>query len=731
MWKKSLFAAAVGGFLLSARAADRDPAATPPTAAPQDDDPAQPDTIRVEGHRPDAGFKADDQVSGKLPLTLRETPQSISVLTRESLDDRQVFSLQQAFELSAGVTQYSGNGPFAGQPSFGFNQTTIRGIAVDDLYDFRDDGFVSGSFFSVPDLAIYERIEVVKGPNSVLYGRGSVGGLINRVRKKPLATAHTELELSAGSFDTYRADLDVTGPLLSSKRARGRLVAAYEDSGSFVRGAETQRTVLAPSVDFDLTASTRLLLMGHYQSEDIVPNTGLPLQGVPGGFDAPDISRRRYNGVVPQRPYTWKIESAIAQLEQDLGDRWLAALRLSSSNIDTPLNTDGYVYGFRDEGDDPTTADVVERRGDTSVLGNDFAIDRDVWSGELQLTGSFEVAGKAVKASFGADHNDNAYSRRGMYTGYADANLYDGEFPQPDPELFPGATFGGDPRSSGAFAQAQIQATQRLKVLVGARYDDVQLRSFDGDVKDSDRVDDVTGRIGLTWDLNRQVSLYTLYAQSFQPVLFDTDINGELLDPETGEIFEVGAKTEWFDGRLGLSTALYRIDREDVPVGVDLPPGEDPYSVSSGLQRSEGFEVEVNGRPVPGWDLSLALSRVDSEFKDPDDPFFGNQPGGTADWQVGFYNAYAVQAGPLRGLGAGLTAYAIDDRGVSTFQTGTIPGYERLDLHAFYKGFKDVEINLLVRNLTDEHYIEGADRRGAYAQFGSPTAMLLSVKYTL
>jgi TonB-dependent siderophore receptor len=761
MWKKTLLATAFATFSVAPRAAEPAAEAPPPNPPDPPNDPPRPDAnqpvelepVLVEGHA-EEGLKADLQTGAtKMPLSLRETPQSVSVITRESLDVRQVFNLQQALELSAGVTQYSGNGPFAGQPSFGFNQTTIRGIDIDSIYDFRDDGFVSGSFFSVPDLAIFDSIEVVKGPNSVLYGRGSVGGLINRVRKKPLAERRAEVELSGGAYDTYRADVDVTGPLLASKSLRGRVVGVYEDSGSFVDGPETQRTVLAPSLAFDLAAGTRMLVQALHQSEDIVPNTGTPLRPVRDanggitGYAAPNISRHQYNGVVTHEPYTWKVQSALAQLEQQLGDRWLATLRLSSSNIDTPIRVDAYAYGFV-EGDDPDTPEI-ERRGDTNVIGSQHWIDRDVWSGELQVTGRFDVAGKDVKLAFGADHSVNQYSRRGIYynvEGFygpgSEFNLYDGIFARPDEsEADPGADFGGDPRSSGAYAQAQISATDRLKVLLGARYDEVQLRSVTFGVQDRETVSDVTGRVGLTYELMPQASLYTLYAQSFQPVLFETDINSQLLDPETGEIYELGAKTEWFDGRLGLSAAVYRIDRDKIPVSARtfVPDPDDPdgdpilveYSVSSGLQRSEGFEIEVNGQPLAGWDLSLAYNNVNSEFKDPDDPFHGRQPGGTADWQLGFYTAYEVQGGPLHGLGLGLTRFEIAERGISTFVVGTLPGYERYDLHAFYKGLKNVEINLLVRNLTDEVYIEGADRANAYAQFGSPIAALLSIKYTL
>jgi TonB-dependent siderophore receptor len=675
------------------------------------------------------GLKGEEQTSTKLPLSVRETPQSISIITRDSLDRRQVATLGQALELSAGVTQFSGNGPFAGQPSFGFNQTTIRGIHIDDIYDFREDGFVNGSYFAIPDLAIYERIEVVKGPNSMLYGRGSPGGLINRVRKKPSHEARTEISADFGSYETFRVDFDTTRPL--SNNVQGRLVAAYEDAESFVRGPQTQRTVLAPSVNADFSARTRLLVQGFYQGEDIVPNTGIPLRIVGGGFEAPAIDARQYNGIVTRDPYTWRIRSGSAQLEQDIGDRWLATLRLNRTSIDTPIRTDGYAYSFGGLADD----------GSVPVLANDFSLDRDLYSGELQVTGRLELFGRETSVGFGADWNENEYSRRGAYAyAYGSGNVYTGAFPAPDLDtLSPGFATDTKPITRGLYAQARIEATERLAVLLGARFDDVKFsvvpyHAIEGDVPSRvhGNVDDVTTRVGVTYDLGDRTTVYGLYTQSFSPELFSTDLEGNLLEPETGELFELGVKNEWFDGRFGVSAALYRVDREHIATSVPDDPADDipPHSIASGLQRSEGYEVEVNGRPLPGWDLSFAYNRVDSAYADPNDPLFGSQPGGTPDWQLGLYSSYELQSGPLRGLGFGATLFAIDDRGVG-FTPGTIPGYERVDLHAFYKGFAKTEINVVVRNLTDERYIEGADRPGAYAQFGSPTAVLLTVRRQL
>jgi outer membrane receptor for ferric coprogen and ferric-rhodotorulic acid len=674
------------------------------------------------------GLRGERPTSTKLPLSVRETPQSISIITRESLDARQVVTLGQALELSAGVTQFSGNGPFAGQPSFGFNQTTIRGIHIDDIYDFREDGFVNGSYFSIPDLAIYDRLEVVKGPSSMLFGRGSPGGLVNRVRKKPLAEARTEVGIDVGSYANYRVDLDTTGPL--SDAVQARLVAAFEDSESFVRGPQTQRSVLAPSVGVDISPRTRLLIQGFYQGEDIVANTGFPLRGdgTGSGFEAPDIDRRQYNGVVTQNPYTWRIRSAGVELDQEIGDRWLAALRFNNTGIDTPIRTDGYVYSYGGLPPD----------GSASMLANDFQLEREVWSGELQVTGKLPLFGREAVVGFGADWNDNQYSRRGAYA-YADqyANLYDGFFPTPDPDtMTPGFATDTTPVSRGVYAQARLPMTDRLAILLGARYDDVKFslvpyhQILDGEPERvHGAVSDTTGRVGLTYDLTAQATVYGLYSQSFSPELFSTDRSGNLLEPETGESFEVGVKTEWLDGKFGLSAAVYRIDREHIATSVPDDPTDDvpPYSIASGLQRSDGFEVEINGRPLPGLNLSFAYNDVDSEYEDPNDPLFGSKPGGTPDWQLGVFSTYEIQTGVLEGLGFGATVFAIDDRGIG-YLPATIPGYHRTDLHAFYHGFENTEISLVIRNVTDERYIEGADRPGAIAQFGSPTAAMLTVR---
>jgi TonB-dependent siderophore receptor len=729
MWKKTLIAAAIAGMAVPARAAE--PASEP--EKPKDSADSQPDDtsvelapVQVEGRAESEGLKADTQTSAaKIPLSVRETPQSVTVITQESLRDRQVFDLGQALEMSAGVNQFSGTGPFGGRSSFGFSDVTIRGITIDGYNDVREDGFINNSYFTMPDMAIYDRVEVVKGPNAVTYGRGSVGGLINRVRKKPLAEEQTDVELSVGSFDTYRVDLDTTGPLFSSHRVRGRLVAAYDDEGSFVHGVDSRRAVAAPSLDVDLTPSTRLLVEGLAQIDRFTSNTGFPL--VPNGdgsYRAPNISRSTFVGVPTDDGNHWSIYSGALQLDQDLSDRWLATLRLSGNRTENHIRNDRYAYGFYE--------------GNTSLNSSAFDIGNTIWSGELRLSGDVDVAGLKLKLAAGAELSDNDYHRRGSYLPYpftlGYVNIYKGNFADlPSQPLTDSYQFGGKDKNQGYYVQAQIRPIDRLRVLLGGRYDrtDSTFNSQTSGANYGKKDDAFTGRIGLTYDLTRQISAYTLYAQSFLPTLYAFDQNGNVLDPETGEIYEVGLKTEWFAGRLGLNTAVYRIDREHIPTQVPVPPGQTPYSISSGLQRSQGAELEINGELLPGWKLSMAYDVLSSKFKDPNDPLYGAKPAGTANWQYSMFTSYELQSGALHGLGAGLSLFAIPQRGLSTYQRGTLDGYDRVDLHLFYKGLRDLEFRLTVRNLMDERYVEGADRIGGNAQFGSPRAALLSVRYSM
>jgi TonB-dependent siderophore receptor len=713
----------------SATSVTLEPAPAGPSATqatPTGSDPGRfqidPTTVeaRKEGEQPDRGFKAQTQNSAtKTPLSIRETPQAISVITQESLKARQVVTLAQALETAAGVGFAREPGPFAGRNFFGLVFNQIRGMESNEL-GVLEDGFLAPQVRGSRDLAIYERIEVVKGPSSVLYGRGSAGGFINLVSKKPWPEFKAGLRPTIGSFDFYRLDADVTGPLFNSNRARGRLVLAYEDSGSFTDFVESERVVVAPSLEFDLTDSTRLLLQGTYQDDAFVPHYGFPLRSDGKNFKAPDVRRSLFFGVPGNKnDNNREFLTGNLQLTQKLGDRWLATLRLNAQSLKQSVAQEAYADGG------------LSPEGDTSLYSGVNKSAADLGAGELRLNGDVDLFGRPANITLGAERSEFNDQRRGGYAYVGTANIYEQNFNDfPPPAVLNPYGNDQDFKGTGVYGQMQIRPFDRFSILFGVRYDWADTIS-DGNTNNAARNtrkdEEFTWRVGTTFDVTQQVSLYGLYARSFTPLIFSTGRNG-ILEPETGEIYEEGLKTEWFDGQLGINAAVFRIDRDNVPIpDPNNRPGEN-FSINAGLQRADGLELEINGAPLPGWNLSFSGILLDAEFIERDDPNFGNSPRNAADWQVGLYTSYESQSGPLKNLGLGAGLFAVDDRPVMASSSGTIDGYKRADLHTFYNGFEHFRISLQVRNLFDEDYLESLGDPSSVNYFGAPTAVLLRLE---
>ncbi|MGH8759220.1 MAG: TonB-dependent receptor plug domain-containing protein, partial [Burkholderiales bacterium] len=244
-----------------------------------------------------------------------------------------------ALETAAGVTQSNETGPFAGRSGFPFTTYQIRGIETPLLFGVLEDGFLNPQTTGARDLAPYERVEVVKGPSSALYGRGPASGFINLVRKKPLAEFRTGLDVTLGSFDFYRVDGNVTGPLLKSRKARGRLVFAHEDAGSFVDFAESERQVVGTSLEFDLSDSTRLLLHDTYQHDRFILHPGLPLQSDGENFKAPDVRRSLFFGVPGEDRNGFKPLKVSLQVRNVFDEKYIESLFSpdSANHFGTPL----------------------------------------------------------------------------------------------------------------------------------------------------------------------------------------------------------------------------------------------------------------------------------------------------------------------------------------------------------------------------------------------------------
>jgi TonB-dependent siderophore receptor len=671
------------------------------------------------------GFRAREQGSAtKTSLSIRETPQAISVTTRDSMDARQVRDLTSALEFSAGLTSgiAADGGPFAGRGLGGGEGFLMRGQELDGRRDVRMDGFVVAS--RTFDMVAFERIEVVKGPSSVLYGQGSLGGFVNMIRRKPESQFSGSFVAQAGSWDTYRTEVDVTGALDDAGRMRGRFTGAYDDAGSFTDRVYTRTLTLAPSFGTTIGEDTRVLAQVLYQEDKYKPSRGTPLRLQDGELFIPDIDRSLFTGVPSQEESYGRVYLATLEIDKPLNDNWLVALLFQKSGVKTRRFFDAY-----------SNACCLDTSGDVYMYSDTSYATGDSWAGELRLDGRFEAFGREHRMLIGLEHAQRDDDLAFGYTYLGLGNLYSREF-QAD-NVIPGGArnqnfdfdFTNENLDQGLYGQLLFSLNDRLKLLLGARYDWAEIDHLNNNTGQLDAKKDgeITYRLGMTWEVTPDVMAYGVFAQTFNPSVDARTESGRILDPETGEGIELGLKSEWFDGQLGASLAVFRQELDNIPI---TDPGNPNFSINGGLQRTDGVELEASGE-IAGLTVGLASAWMDSEYIDPLDPNFGFTPWGLIKRQSSVYAAYELQSGALRGLGFGATIVDVGDRRQGAYWSGEsfLKGYTRGDVSLSYRGMPQWDLSLQVRNVTDERYIERLRDLFQDNFFGSPRALLVRAEY--
>jgi iron complex outermembrane receptor protein len=587
------------------------------------------------------------------------------------------------------------------------------------------DGFVVAS--RVFDMAAFERVEVVKGPSSVLYGQGSLGGFINMIRRKPQAERAATLVTSAGSFDTYRAELDVTGALGEEERALGRLTAAFDTGGSFTDHVDTRSWLVAPSVSFEVGEDTTILAQVLYQRDDYTPSRGTPLRLDGDVLMIPAIDESLFTGVPSQEESFGRVHLATLEIDKPLGDSWLMSLLFQKSGVTTERFFDAY-----------SNACCLDTSGDVTMYSDKARADGDSWAGEIRFDGRFEAFGREHRVLLGfeqAQRDDDlafGYTYLGDGSGYDFGNLYARDFNRDS--VIPGGArfqnfdfdFTNENLDQGAYGQLLLAVSDRARLLLGVRYDASDIDHLNNNSGQLDTKEDGewTMRVGLTFDASEHVTAYGVFAQTFNPTVDARSESGRILDPETGEGLEFGIKTEWFDARLGASLAIFRQELDNIPI---TDPVNRQFSINGGLQRTDGLELEASGLVTDAFTLGAAWTWLDSEYVDPLDDNYGLAPWGLIDRQSSVFARYDLQSGSLQGLGFGLSYVDVGNR--TQLGAQHLPGYERVDLNFYYTGLPQWDLSLQVRNVGDERYIERLRDQFQDNFFGAPRALLFRSEY--
>lgn len=693
----------------------------PAMASANDEPPAEPLALeemqvtasaeRADG--PVQGYRATRSASAtRTDTAIHESPQSISVVPAQVVEDIGATRLEDALDYAGGVER--GNN-FGGQ---GLTEFLVRGFSTQEFY--RNGFAVNRGYPNMPDANTLERIEVLRGPASMLYGRGDPGGTFNIVSKQPQAERRTVLGSQVNTDGLRRGTLDTTGALDESAAFTYRLNLVAEGSDSFRDHVESERYNIAPVLRWQLNDDTALILEGDYLHNRHPLDRGLTRYPNQAG----DLSRDRFLGEKSAGKLTNQNATTQLRLEHQLDSQWM--LRGGIQYLDGSL--DGGAVENNGLAADGRT--VGRNYSERWLNWNDLAV-------QANLEGHFDAAGLAHTLLLGVEFDDFNYDsqidRSGGATSDFPIDLYDPVYGQPLPALTRTTTYDDENLKSYAFfLQDQIALTERLTAQVGARLERFEQR-YENKLTPAGSWDQahnaVSPRFGLIYDLTEELAVYANTSRSFKPNR-GADRSSQAFDPEEGIAHEVGVKYELPEHDLSVTAALFHITKENV---LTSDPFDSNYQVAAGEARSRGFDISVAGNITPQWRMIGGYAYVDAEVTESSS---ASMPVGTRLANVprhsfNLLDTYEFAEGPLAGLGVGMgVKYVGDRKGGATSTAFDMDAYTTVDLLAYYPLTERVRLNLNLNNLFDEEYEERA-WGNIWAYPGAPRTLQAGIAITL
>jgi iron complex outermembrane recepter protein len=669
---------------------------------PTADTPDEEIVVTGESQR---GYQVpNSSTATKTDTPLRDIPQSIQVIPRQLLDDRQVTRVEQVADSVPGVQPAV---TYGGIPTANF---FIRGF--NSSFNVYRDGFREFSFANPIRIAGVEQIEFLKGPASVLYGQNEPGGLVNITSKQPLRQPYYSPALTIGSFNFYQGALDLSGPLNPQKTAAYRLNVAYENAGSFRDFVDTESIFVAPVFSFQLGSKTKLTLNFEYQNYNLVFDRGFPAE--PEIFQVPTS---RFLGEPDFDDATGNLGRGSYILEHQFNENWKLRHTFAAAiaNLKTAAIYPGSLQADR--------RNVDRFIGTSDENQENYTLQTEV-SGKFK-TGAIEhqllVGIELFRYRFNYQFSDSTIAPLDLFNP-----IYGAQPDGPFVDLYGETTYGTDAVS--LYLQDQITLSKQWKLLAGGRLDLAHTTSREeltGNLTTDNTDFAFSPRVGLVYQPSDRISLYASYATAFNPVIFGTSRTGAAFDPETGRQFEVGIKGDLIPGRLSATLAAYDITKKHVLIS---DPEDDRFSLQTGEQKSRGIEFNLVGQPVSGWDVALSYAYTDAFVSEDTTIPVGDQLTGSAKHQFGLWNSYQIQRGSLKGFGLGLGLYYVSDREAVLPNTAVdLPSYFRVDAAIFYKR-DNWKFQLNVNNLTNVD-IYNARGNGLIAP-QPPISVLGTISYT-
>ncbi len=659
----------------------------PASQTPQEQPAAQQDeSIELVVTGEQDGYRVPDATTGsRLDIPLLETPASIGVITEEFIEDKAPRRVEDLAPYTSGVT--AGN---IGQGGL-FTDFQIRGFSTGS--QVYVNGLRDNYRSLIRDFANIERLEILKGFSSLLYGTGSPGGVVNFITKKPQATPSYKFSADIGSFNFYRTEVDLTGPLTDDKNLLYRLNLALQDADDFVDNVEDNRIFVAPSLTFLTGGGGSLTVEGEYYRQDKDFNTGAKF------FDGQIFYDRSYTD--PRNSQIYNHYRIAAYLDQPISKQWSVNLSGQYFNTQREANPIFVALGFE---------------GDTLTRFYRTIFD-DYYQYNLrgEIRGNFNIGSSEHKLLTGFEYNKYRSRFNGVNAGFfGSIDVVNPSFDVPIPTGLTNRSVDFSDSDWGVYIQDFVKIGQ-FRLLAGLRYG-----GFDSVTGSADNF--VSPSIGLVYSLTDSASIYASFSQSTEPQ-FGLLSDGNAPEARKATQYEVGAKVNLLNDRLTITTALFNLKQTNI---AETDPSNPDFNILVGDIRSQGFELDIQGKITENFSLIAAYTFLDSEITKSVVPGqAGNRPINSPQHSVGLYGKYEFTGGSLKGLSLGTGLVYVDERQGDNENTFELPGYVRVDLGAAYK-VNNLTFRLGIENLFDTRYAAGSNNRANITQ-GSPFAVTGSV----
>ncbi|MDV2998232.1 MAG: Vitamin B12 transporter BtuB [Chroococcidiopsis sp. SAG 2025] len=662
-------------------------------------DVAEEDAIQEEivvtGEQDEGYNPSNATTATRTDTPLRDIPQSIQVVPRQVLEDRDVQDLNQAVETVSGVVSGGGQSgaPAGSRIIRGFNQAFDGGAA-----NFRN-GFRDSVYTDLTGIGTVEQVEVLKGPASVLFGALEPGGVVNVVTRQPLAEPYYKFELEVGNYGFYQPSIDFSGPLDDNGDVLYRFIASYQHSDSYQPFVDLNLTTIAPSLTFKLGDRTKLDL--YYEYVHFFANPFIPQSLI---FSDGDLVRRDlYTGYPALDLFNTTTQRLGYTLNHNFSENWRLRNNLAVTWTDS---REKRAFPLR----------LVDDRFLELFGGDANGNDTENYFGQIDLLGKFNTGSISHQLLAGFDFNHffnplrySAYSIGSLPPDFSVTNLPPLDLLNPNynillpSELVPLTFSDRKIRSYGIFLQDQIAFSDRWKLLVGGRYDWVSDENENLLNETNEPVQNdgaFSPRIGLVYQPSDTVSLYASYSRSFNPSQgFNPD--GRAFEPTKGTQYEAGVKADFLESRLSTTLAAYHLTKTNVTTD---DPNNPNFSIQVGEQRSRGIELDITGEILPGWNVTAAYAYTNAEVTEDNTTPVGNRLVNVPDNQASLWTTYEIQKGSLQGLGFGLGLFYIGERQGDLDNSFQLDSYFRTDAALFYRRDR-FKAAINVRNLFDIDYV--------------------------